>query len=528
MIPQFLTYLAPPLVGAFIGYMTNFVAIRMLFRPLRPWRLFGFRLPMTPGVIPAKRHDLAENIGRMVGHHLLTSRDITKALNGVTFKTQLANVINLKVDTLLQKDLGPINTIIPKHFRSYFEAGLKILRWRSLKIFHSHLASDAFAQNLAGIIDNHLDTFVQKPVNDVISGASRSQLVSFVETLLVNSLANPDTEIWLQKYIDNKIDGIITDQSSINDLLPEPFSQLIINLLENEVPNLLSKAAQIANEPDSQDKIITAICTAISNFINSLGPMAALAAGFLSPELIRTKVTEYLDNHGDELAEWLLSESVQEKTRGMLKKTAINFLNKPIAEMLADVDAAKIAETRKQISRQISRSLQDPQITKAITGLLSKVIENQSEKTIQQIIVSLFGEDGINHAKKWTTGEIVSLIRSRQVKQILDQMINDLLWKNIFNRPIGALTNLLPKAVQNGLGDYIFEQINLLLAQEVPGLIESLNIEQIVVKKVDSLDLLHLEELLLSIMQEQFKYINLFGGILGFIIGLLNLLFILP
>ena len=51
-------WIAPPLVGAFIGYMTNYVAIRMLFRPLKPWRFLGLRVPMTPGVIPSRRHDL--------------------------------------------------------------------------------------------------------------------------------------------------------------------------------------------------------------------------------------------------------------------------------------------------------------------------------------------------------------------------------------------------------------------------------------------------------------------------------------
>jgi uncharacterized membrane protein YheB (UPF0754 family) len=45
-----------------------------------------------------------------------------------------------------------------------------------------------------------------------------------------------------------------------------------------------------------------------------------------------------------------------------------------------------------------------------------------------------------------------------------------------------------------------------------------------VTEKVDSLDLLRLEGLLLSIMEEQFKYINLFGALLGFLIGFLNLL----
>ena len=40
-----------------------------------------------------------------------------------------------------------------------------------------------------------------------------------------------------------------------------------------------------------------------------------------------------------------------------------------------------------------------------------------------------------------------------------------------------------------------------------------------------SLDLLQLERLLLDIMAEQFRYISLFGALLGFLIGLVNLAF---
>ena len=79
--PALLSLAGPPCIGAFIGYLTNKIAIRMLFRPLRPWHLWGVRVPMTPGVIPAKRQQLATNIGEMVGRHLLTSRDIGAALS---------------------------------------------------------------------------------------------------------------------------------------------------------------------------------------------------------------------------------------------------------------------------------------------------------------------------------------------------------------------------------------------------------------------------------------------------------------
>jgi len=54
-VEQFLPYLIPPLLGALIGYVTNYIAIRMLFRPLKAWWFLGVRIPMTPGIIPGKR-----------------------------------------------------------------------------------------------------------------------------------------------------------------------------------------------------------------------------------------------------------------------------------------------------------------------------------------------------------------------------------------------------------------------------------------------------------------------------------------
>ena len=48
-------WVLPPLIGAVIGGVTNDIAIRMLFRPYAPWRVLGWRLPLTPGLIPRER-----------------------------------------------------------------------------------------------------------------------------------------------------------------------------------------------------------------------------------------------------------------------------------------------------------------------------------------------------------------------------------------------------------------------------------------------------------------------------------------
>lgn len=75
-----LGFLAGPLVGSVIGYFTNYIAVRMLFRPRKEIKVFGVRLPFTPGVIPKGKPRLAKAVGEVVANNLLTKEDITRML----------------------------------------------------------------------------------------------------------------------------------------------------------------------------------------------------------------------------------------------------------------------------------------------------------------------------------------------------------------------------------------------------------------------------------------------------------------
>ena len=69
-----------PLVGAIIGYITNWIAIKMMFRPLKPIKLFGFKLPFTPGIIPKNKERIAKSIGIAISDNLLTNSDLQDIL----------------------------------------------------------------------------------------------------------------------------------------------------------------------------------------------------------------------------------------------------------------------------------------------------------------------------------------------------------------------------------------------------------------------------------------------------------------
>lgn len=77
---QILTFLSGPIVGAVIGIFTNYIAVKMLFRPYREKHIGKFHVPFTPGIIPRRQPALAAALGRMVSEKLVREEDLKHAL----------------------------------------------------------------------------------------------------------------------------------------------------------------------------------------------------------------------------------------------------------------------------------------------------------------------------------------------------------------------------------------------------------------------------------------------------------------
>ncbi len=73
---SFWVYFIPPVAGGVIGYFTNEIAIKMLFRPYRAYYIFGRKLPFTPGLIPANQERLAKRVADTIMGSLLTPSEL--------------------------------------------------------------------------------------------------------------------------------------------------------------------------------------------------------------------------------------------------------------------------------------------------------------------------------------------------------------------------------------------------------------------------------------------------------------------
>ncbi|TKB09296.1 DUF445 family protein [Desulforhopalus sp. IMCC35007] len=525
---EYTKYIAPPVVGAFIGYVTNRIAIKMLFRPLNPWKIAGLRIPMTPGVIPSKRSELAKNMGEVVGDHLLTSEEIGKGLQQQAFQEHLYNVIDGRVKGVLAKDLGNITEIVPEKFKAYLDMGARAVTYQVKGQLRTFIDSEQFEKIVAEAVGDRLDAFLKKEIGLIIPADKREAVYGFIEENIARMFDSEPMAQWVEDFVHQKVYSVLQEEKSLAEVIPISVQELLLDSVEKQIPSFLTKIATIVSEPSVRDRVVAGTCAGVDKFIDSLGGMADMVRGFMRIETVEEKIREYLIEKNDDIVAWLESEEVQKKVVVILRERSQNFINKPIVEWVKTENEEVVRDFCKQCTIQILLLIRSKEVSTVLASMIKSNFENHIDSgglSTGVVLDKLLGNESAAGTKTWFVKETRQLLQSEHTKTTIDALI-DSLASGLLHKRLGRVGLYIPAGVREGISKSFQKIASEVLASEVPGLVYSLNIRKIVTEKVNSLDLLKLEGLLLSIMEEQFKYINLFGGLLGFVIGCLNLFFL--
>jgi uncharacterized membrane protein YheB (UPF0754 family) len=167
-MPTLTTWIAVPALGALIGYVTNWLAVKMIFRPIRPVSVLGLRVQ---GLIGRRQRELAESIGRVVGDHLVGHQDVVKSLAGVDFDQLLGDVVDTAIEPRI-KDMQRL-PFVGGLFTDERIGGLR----RALKA-GVVAQREAILEKLESAVENKLD--VQGLVTDKIAAFPVEKVESLV------------------------------------------------------------------------------------------------------------------------------------------------------------------------------------------------------------------------------------------------------------------------------------------------------------------------------------------------------------
>ncbi|MGB5824472.1 MAG: DUF445 family protein [Proteocatella sp.] len=136
-------------VGGLIGWMTNVIAIKLLFRPLIPIKIPIINMEII-GLIPKRRLDIAKNIGETVHNELVSIDDIGEKLLSPENKEWLVTEIKGKISSVIEQKMA----MLPS----------------GIKFMVMGMAGDVVDKEIGGFIDEKSDEFVKKAGENVNIG----------------------------------------------------------------------------------------------------------------------------------------------------------------------------------------------------------------------------------------------------------------------------------------------------------------------------------------------------------------------
>lgn len=294
-----LNYVVPPLVGSAIGYVTNYIAIRMLFRPHTAKNIFGIHVPLTPGIIPKERHRIAEAVGNAISVNLmnrevlertLLSHDIIEKLRAAIDRFVAAQSVN--DETLEQFACHYLNADEVEAMRSDVAQGITHLIGNNLKqgelgekIAHiatehvlrktrNSLAGRLGAEHIIEKLTQPVEKLLAKHIDEVIVENSEHIVAELVEKESAKLLAMPMRELFANRetqveQVKNLVESAY--RNIITERLPQILQALDISkIIENRINEL---------DIDEAEKIVLEVMSKELNAIVWLGALLGLIMG---------------------------------------------------------------------------------------------------------------------------------------------------------------------------------------------------------------------------------------------------------
>lgn len=125
-------YILLPIIGALIGWFTNFLAVKMIFHPRKPIKFLWFTFQ---GVLPKRKSALAKTVAETIEKELISHDDLQEILLNPEFQQSFKNTLEEKVETFLNRKARSLHPLLAKIVTPEFIDNVKNMVMERLERF---------------------------------------------------------------------------------------------------------------------------------------------------------------------------------------------------------------------------------------------------------------------------------------------------------------------------------------------------------------------------------------------------------
>lgn len=488
-------YIIGALIGAVIGYITNWLAIKMLFRPREAKYIFGMKLPFTPGLIPKEKSRIANKVGETVGTHLLNSDSLSKALKDDKIKAKFNEVAKEKINQVINSNSTLEDSLKNTLGENYYALKENMINNIAKTILES-IKEEEFKNKVKFYIVDSIKEGLNKKPEKIIDFINSNKF----REVIINTLEEEKTRDIIGKALLKEVKTLGKEDLTIEEVIPENIKPYIEEYVKSQKDTLVDIIKNLLRDDEVSHKIKSAINDNIPSIVSM----------FLSGDVIYGKLVSLVDKSlsEEENKEYICDAALAFVHESMKKKVSdvINTVGEEKLEVISDALGDKISKklnTEENIDSIISK------LNCKISSFSSyeeiiKVLFNDYENILIDNIDSMISLI-VNNNQLY--GEISKIIE-KVFDKFLQNSLNDICYnkQNLENSIMSILDNLYNDFVEN----------------KSAKVLEIVDISSIVEEQINAFEVDYAEEIIIGIANKELKAITWLGALLGGILGILS------
>ena len=456
-----------PIACGVIGYFTNLIAIKMLFRPHKAKKIFGMNVPFTPGVLPRRKAALAKQMGKSVKENLLTGDAIKEQILSADIDTKIEEILDdiyIKLCTE-NKSLG---MYLEEILGSRRETLVEDVIWQAKELLKSHLNEEGLKRSISLLLKDK--------IMEIVDGEQVKEYIVKNKDVIVEQV---------KSVVSKKIDEMKEEGTTLKEVVPEKYVIDMKKMVLENAPYLTDFIQKELKENENLDNKFKDLIKRTMD--DKLGKLVGGLFYNKAYENIKEGVIDYLDEEENKAK---VVEKIWSMIDAVLSKE-VNFL----------IEKTKGVKIKEESIGYIAKKFEENKDA-LFDEMVKRIRPNVEEEIFKYVYIAI--DEFVNE-------EIDTIVKNHEsgIKNY------------IRNINVSAIIRGLGKKNFEILKKYIIMRSKLALKVGADYIVDELDIEGIVEEKINNFEEDELEGLILSIAKRELKYITLMGGVLGFILGFL-------
>lgn len=503
------------LVATVHGYLAAWLAIWMLFHPYKPVKFLGITI-WPQGMIPRHRERLAQSIGNAVGNELVSRDTVFNALFETGFfSRKIETFVNTYTNELLATVYPSFIEALPSAARAPVLDTISALQFRLAEHIAAVLKSEQTAEAITIFVDRQVDGLLTRRVSETVSEETFAKILSFAEERFHDLVTEQGFETKVRDFVSGRLDELARSQATLAEMFTQETVGLIKERIDREVPPIVHQLADLATSKSTRQQIGSLIKREVDDYYTHLSFFKKI---FISRDTIHREVDELVHKTlPRRVDEYLRGAAFAQEAEAFLNSTIDNLLSRPLKELADQISPDKFEMIKDQITERILSLAQSPELATSISTYFRDAVGRLRPQTLRELLEHL-NPDSAPRLKSFLTRSLLTVLArddtARTINLILSTQIERLLIA-----PIGRLGDQLPERTVERASAALTERITEAARERLPAAIAEFDVGGLVRKKVSDYPLEKLEELVLSVAQHHLKTIELFGAVIGFLIG---------